>query len=299
MARAALKLNLDILQARNLKDTQSLGTQDPYCRVKLGSKQQKTKTHEDGGKTAVWNRRLIFNYSGEQKCIVEVMNHNTLSDNLIGSVELPLAALQNPGAQADQWFMLYDAKRRKAGEIKIKLFISGFPQQAGSAAGQLGKQILSGQLQQQQQQSGAAAAAQMMQQQQRMQQQQMQQQQAQMQRQAQMQAQQAAQQQAMLAQQQAAMARQPQMYGGYQQQQNMYMQNPAAYGQPQQMYGQPQQMGYAAPQQVAPQPMKVEVTIPHGVVGGQQIQINIPGKGASIITVPQGMAAGQKFYVQC
>ena len=110
------------------------------------AKQQKTKTHEDGGRSAVWNRRLIFNYAGEQKCLVEVMNHNMMSDNLIGCVELPLTALQRPGATADQWFTLFDKSRSRAGEIKIKIFITGFPSDASTPAGQLGKQILSGQL---------------------------------------------------------------------------------------------------------------------------------------------------------
>jgi hypothetical protein len=41
------------------------------------------------------------------------------------------------------------------------------------------------------------------------------------------------------------------------------------------------------------------VTIPHGVVGGQQIQLNIPGRGLALITVPQGMSPGQQFQVQC
>ena len=51
--------------------------------------------------------------------------------------------------------------------------------------------------------------------------------------------------------------------------------------------------------EITPQFTQFMVTIPHGVVGGQQIQLNIPGRGLALITVPQGMSPGQQFQVQC
>ena len=41
----------------------------------------------------------------------------------------------------------------------------------------------------------------------------------------------------------------------------------------------------------------MSVTIPYGVMGGQQIIINVPGKGQMMVTVPMGMQAGQSFQV--
>ena len=78
------RLIVDVEQARKLKNTQTLGTQDPYVKLTLGRTMQKTRVHEDGGKLAVWNQKLIFKYINETKMLVQCMNSNTLSDNLIG-----------------------------------------------------------------------------------------------------------------------------------------------------------------------------------------------------------------------
>ena len=54
---------------------------------------QKTRVHEDGGKISIWNQRILFRYNNEDKLLVQCMNSNTLSDNLIGHVEIPLGNL--------------------------------------------------------------------------------------------------------------------------------------------------------------------------------------------------------------
>ena len=43
------RLIVDVEQARKLKNTQTLGTQDPYVKLTLGRTMQKTRVHEDGG----------------------------------------------------------------------------------------------------------------------------------------------------------------------------------------------------------------------------------------------------------
>ena len=78
------RLIVEVEQARKLKNTQTLGTQDPYVKLTLGRTMQKTRVHEDGGKLAVWNQRIIFKYINEAKILVQCMNSNTLSDSLIG-----------------------------------------------------------------------------------------------------------------------------------------------------------------------------------------------------------------------
>ena len=78
------RLIVEVEQARKLKNTQTLGTQDPYVKFTLGRIMQKTRVHEDGGKLAVWNQKLIFKYINETKILVQCMNSNTLSDSLIG-----------------------------------------------------------------------------------------------------------------------------------------------------------------------------------------------------------------------
>ena len=122
----------------------------------------------------------------------------------IRHVEIPLANIR-PGATIDQWFQIFDKKRKLAGEVKMKIYLDGANQNNGA----LGKQILNQNLgvqaqqqnmllqqqqaamQQQQQQLAAQKAAMLQQQQQ----------------QAQLQAQLQQQQQQMMMQQQANMLR--------------------------------------------------------------------------------------------
>ena len=251
---------------------------------------QKTRVHEDGGKVALWNQKIIFRYIGETKLLVQCMNSNTMSDNLIGHVEIPLANLtvNNP---VDQWFQIYNKKRKMSGEIKMKLYKHNPHQQAQqNMHGQIGKNILQSQL-------GGAMGIGVQAQQQNFQ---LQQQQALMQQQQQ---QMAAQKAAMLQQQQQqaqlqAQLQQQQQQMMMQQQANMMGGNMGMGMQP--MYGggggMPHQPMQQAPMQQQQQ-QRVAVTIPYGVSGGQQIVINVPGKGQMMVTVPMGMNPGQTFQV--
>ena len=244
---------------------------------------QKTRVHEDGGKHAIWNQKIIFKYIGENKILVQCMNSNTMSDNLIGHVEIPLGNLTF-GKPVDQWFQIYNKKRKLSGEIKMKLYKQDpQQQQRQNMHGQIGKNILNSQL------GGGAMGMQnaaVMQQQMMMQQQQQQME---------------AQKQAMLQQQQ----QQAQLQAQLQQQQQQMMQQQAGMmsngmqpmygGGGANMYG--GGMGMQQPMQQAVQQQRMSVTVPYGVMGGQQIIINVPGKGQMMVTVPMGMQAGQSFQV--
>lgn len=297
MASLAMnRLIVEVEQARRLKVTQTLGTQDPYVKLTLGRNMQKTRVHEDGGKISIWNQRILFRYNNEDKLLVQCMNSNTLSDNLIGHVEIPLGNLRSIGV-IDQWFQIFDKKRKSAGEIKMKIFFEG--QKTGQKHGAIGKQILHQNLgQYNMMQAGANNAAVMQQQMMMLQQQQQMEAQKQamlqqQQQQAQLQAQLQQQQQQMEAQKQA------QLQAQLQQQQQQMMQQQAGM-MSNNMYGGMQPMGMppmGMPMQQAVQQQRMSVTVPYGVMGGQQIIINVPGKGQMMVTVPMGMQAGQSFQV--
>ena len=248
---------------------------------------QKTRVHQDGGKIAIWNQKLIFKYIGENKLLVQVMNSNTMSDNLIGHVEIPLGNLTFD-RPVDQWFQIYNKKRKMSGEVKLKIYKQDPQmQQQQNMQGQIGKNILQSQL-------GVANTV-MGGQQNNMMMMQQQQQQMMMQQQQQM----AAQKQALLQQQQQQAQLQAQLQ---QQQQQMIMQQQAnmmpmgGMNGMQQMYGGGMGMP-AQPMQQAMQQQRLQVTVPYGVMGGQQIIINAPGKGQMMVTVPMGMQPGQTFQV--
>ena len=203
-----------------------------------------------------------------------------MSDNLIGHVEIPLGNLKSIGT-IDQWFQIFDKKRKLAGEIKMKIFFEG--QKTGQNHGAIGKQILHQNLGQYNMMQAGANNAAMMQQQMMMQQQHQQQQME-------------AQRQAMLQQQQ----QQAQLQAQLQQQQQQQMMQQQAGMMSNNMYGGMQPMGMPPmrmPMQQAVQQQRMSVTIPYGVMGGQQIIINVPGKGQMMVTVPMGMQAGQSFQV--
>ena len=243
---------------------------------------QKTRVHNDGGKVALWNQKIIFRYIGETKLLVQCMNSNTMSDNLIGHVEIPLANLTS-NKPVDQWFQIYNKKRKLSGEIKMKLYKQSPQQQAQqNMHGQIGKNILQSQL------GGNAMGNVQLQQQQAMLQQQQQQMAAQKAALLQQQQQQAQLQAQLQQQQQMMMQQQANMMGG-----NMGMGMQPMYGGGGGMPHQPMQQ---APMQQQQQ-QRVAVTIPYGVSGGQQIVINVPGKGQMMVTVPMGMNPGQTFQV--
>lgn len=292
----SIRLIVEVEQARKLQNTQTFGTQDPYVKLTLGKTMQKTRVHEDGGKHAIWNQKIIFKYIGESKLLVQCMNSNTMSDNLIGHVEIPLGNL-TLGNPVDQWFQIYNKKRKLSGEIKMKLYKQDpQQQQRQNMQGQIGKNILNNQL------GGGTMGMQnaaVMQQQMMMQQQQ---QQMEAQKQAMLQQQQQqAQLQAQLQQQAAQMQQQQQqqmMQQQMMQQQAGMMSNgmqPMYGGGGANMYG--GGMGMQQPMQQAVQQQRLAVTVPYGVMGGQQIIINVPGKGQMMVTVPMGMQAGQSFQV--
>ena len=55
------ELHVRIVSARSLKDTQTFGTQDPFCEVTLGHRTFKTRIHDNGGVAPKWNEKFVFN----------------------------------------------------------------------------------------------------------------------------------------------------------------------------------------------------------------------------------------------
>ena len=77
-------MNVKVLRGVKLRNTQTFGKQDPYCRLKLGGRTRKTRVCENGHKDPVWNQTLGFVGAGVGDVTVEVWNENSLSDSIIG-----------------------------------------------------------------------------------------------------------------------------------------------------------------------------------------------------------------------
>jgi len=67
---------------------------DPYCKVTVGTKTQKTDTKKNAGKTPEWNQALTFPFDGEGAIHFEVYDYDATSrDDLIGTTDFQMAAV--------------------------------------------------------------------------------------------------------------------------------------------------------------------------------------------------------------
>lgn len=54
-----MELHVRAVSARGLMDTQLFGTQDPFCKLMLADRTQRTRVHDNGGKVQpIWSGRL-------------------------------------------------------------------------------------------------------------------------------------------------------------------------------------------------------------------------------------------------
>jgi Ca2+-dependent lipid-binding protein len=90
-------LELTFHEGKELRDVQTLGKQDPYVKVKIGKKDDKTKEDNNGGKKPNWkDAKLSFSLKGadnEIEAIVTVVDLNPISDTNIGTVTIPVLEL--------------------------------------------------------------------------------------------------------------------------------------------------------------------------------------------------------------
>jgi hypothetical protein len=54
-------LSVVVISARNLDDTQMIGTQDPYVELHVGKVSFKTSIKDNGGNGGDWNEMFVFN----------------------------------------------------------------------------------------------------------------------------------------------------------------------------------------------------------------------------------------------
>eukprot|EP00898_Chlorokybus_atmophyticus_P001825 jgi/Chlat1/2643/Chrsp178S02481 len=84
-------LEVTLHSANGLKDTETLGRQDPYAIVALNKTRFRTRTATDQGTRPVWNEKFTFQVTeGVHEVVVDIYNANILNDDFIGSARIPL-----------------------------------------------------------------------------------------------------------------------------------------------------------------------------------------------------------------
>ncbi|KAJ9515922.1 hypothetical protein QJQ45_016906, partial [Haematococcus lacustris] len=84
-------LKVTLLYAKDLRDKDLFGKQDPYCKLRVGNQLLRSKTHQRGGKSPVWNETFHFNLVNDNTLNIEVMDEDMLSDDFIGKVSVSLS----------------------------------------------------------------------------------------------------------------------------------------------------------------------------------------------------------------
>jgi Ca2+-dependent lipid-binding protein len=115
-------IHITMHEAKNLRDTESLGKQDPFAKLKLSKKEYRSKVHDGGGKIAKWEETFEFSLKSrddEEKLQLFVVNKNVVSDTVIGHTELVMNDLvKSPPSK--KWFpIVHEAK--PAGEVLISV----------------------------------------------------------------------------------------------------------------------------------------------------------------------------------
>uniref|UniRef100_M4BBU3 C2 domain-containing protein n=1 Tax=Hyaloperonospora arabidopsidis (strain Emoy2) TaxID=559515 RepID=M4BBU3_HYAAE len=120
-----MELHVRACSARDLLDKQTFGKQDPYCKLTLRRKSFRTRVHDNGHKTPVWNQVFIFPVVDVQldQLVLEVKDKNFTASTLIGECRLPVTMFID-GSVTDQWYTLHNGSKR-AGEINLRVQLKG------------------------------------------------------------------------------------------------------------------------------------------------------------------------------
>uniref|UniRef100_K3WB40 C2 domain-containing protein n=1 Tax=Globisporangium ultimum (strain ATCC 200006 / CBS 805.95 / DAOM BR144) TaxID=431595 RepID=K3WB40_GLOUD len=128
------ELHVRAVSARNLLDKQTFGRQDPYCKLTVRNRTFKTRVHDNGDKSPVWNERFTFEVYDPQldQLRIEVKDKNFTASVLIGECRLPVNMFLH-GNVVDQWFPLNNG-HRGAGEVNLRVQLVGAGVGGGKAA---------------------------------------------------------------------------------------------------------------------------------------------------------------------
>jgi Ca2+-dependent lipid-binding protein len=73
------------LAGRLTRDTENVGSMDPYCKITIGTRQERSRVHADGGKFPQWNDEFDFTIVAEDIIKFEVWDRNHVSsDSIVG-----------------------------------------------------------------------------------------------------------------------------------------------------------------------------------------------------------------------
>ncbi|KAF9101677.1 hypothetical protein BGX29_005348 [Mortierella sp. GBA35] len=121
-------LKITVHDASRLEDVERFGKNDPYAQVSLDLKTfQKTKTVNNAGKQVTWNQTLTidnFDPQAHPELYVEVLDSETLADEVIGFAAIPLSQVISAQGHAIRGrFELFNDDAKQKGEIVLTIAV--------------------------------------------------------------------------------------------------------------------------------------------------------------------------------
>jgi len=124
---ATRTLNVEVIGASGLKDTEFIGKSDPYVVLSIGKEQRKSKVAKDQPETPVWNETLslpVVDTDADVELLIRILNDDRLGrDEEMGRVVIPVSLVYGGGYSASIFPL--ELKGKPHGEIQLSLSFEG------------------------------------------------------------------------------------------------------------------------------------------------------------------------------
>ena len=120
-----MKVNLKVIEAKNIPIVDVRGTCDGYCKIKFGQQKAQTRTI-DNSLTPHWRQQFSFDILDIQEdfLFIQLYDHDTLDkDDLISDLEIQTKQLK-PGVIIDKWYTMNPIIKDKIPEIHLLIHIA-------------------------------------------------------------------------------------------------------------------------------------------------------------------------------
>jgi hypothetical protein len=117
-------LNVELISAAGLKDTEMIGKSDPFVTFTIGKTHQKSKVAKDQPETPAWNETFEMPvFDTDTELLVVIKNDDTLGrDEEMGRVVIPLSSIH--GRHGATTYPM-ELKGKPHGEITLSLSFPG------------------------------------------------------------------------------------------------------------------------------------------------------------------------------
>jgi len=113
-------LKVTIVEAKNLKDEDTIGKGDPFVKLILDDNNSQSTKAKKGELNPVYNETFNFNIDGQKGLKVEVWDKDPGKDDLIGKSDISLSSVFSTGHE-DEWIKI---KQHKIGRSKGEVHVS-------------------------------------------------------------------------------------------------------------------------------------------------------------------------------